>query len=126
MSYVLSKSKFDINNDLAFYTFLPEKCKHSSTFQEYIKKEHIREAVENRVQQFKDHNTYSEKKKWYKDDFLPFLEKVSIGLIAWEEILEHIKGVDKESFVTLNDFYSKCEKYNRLKPGYVNLSLLDL
>jgi hypothetical protein len=127
MSYVLSKSKFNINNinDLAFYTFLPEKCKHDSTFQEYVKKEHIRDAVKNRVQQFKSHDTCLEKEKWYDEEFMPFLDRISIALITWEEILEHIKGVDNESFVMLNDFYLRCKLYNHSEPGYIDYSVFS-
>ena len=63
------------------------------------------------MEDYNRQNSQSKTKEWFYNAFLPFMDKVKIKLITWEKILEHIKGVDNESYNMLNAFYSKCKRY---------------
>jgi len=128
MAYVVSKDGTNLNDikDLAFYTFLPYEQKSNPDIKMCITKEHIREAVRKRVDCYKECESYREKEDWFNTAFEPFLEKIKIGLISWEDILEYIQGVDKESHEMLNKFYELCKRFSECDPGdTVDISLLD-
>jgi len=57
-----------------------------------------------------------EKKKdyieYYNKYFLPFLEKIWINIITWEEIIKFIQYNDEKYGDSLIKFYDYCKKYN--------------
>ena len=118
MSNVVCQSGVDINKikDLSFYTFLPDS-KKNPTFCEYTRADHIKETVRKRMEDYDSQNSQSKTKEWFYNAFLPFMDKVKIKLITWEEILKHIEGVDNESYNMLSAFYLKCKRYNGSVPS---------
>ena len=128
MSHVLHEAKIDINTikDLAFYVLLPKWRKSNSTINKFLQKEKVIDVVKERLEKTVGCDTSSERVKWFKNAFLPFMEKVLIKPIAWEEILDFIKKADKDAYEILNEFYLMCRRFNGLKPeDLVDLSLLD-
>ena len=126
MTYVVSKDVTNMDNikDLAFYAFLPCKQKSKPNIKKYILKEHIKEEVKKRVDDYKKCKSYPEKEKWFNTLFEPLLKKIKIDLISWEDILEYIRGVDKESHEMLNEFYKLCKRFSKRDPvDIVDLSI---
>jgi hypothetical protein len=53
--------------------------------------------------------------KWYQRDFTPYLEKLKVCLISWEEIIEVVFSNDRDYGKMLNEYYKKCLIHNHRK-----------
>jgi hypothetical protein len=93
---------------LGLYVLAPEETIQLGWFEKPSNKADIRQKVERRVQAYE-----GQKDLWFSDWFLPALEKMDIGCLSWESILEHIGSVDAGFSMALRDFYFKCVSFNR-------------
>lgn len=72
----------------------------------------ITQTVERRVSEYDKQDKVS----WYEEWFLPALDKMTVGEISWEEIVEYVLDKDDDSGTQLQDFSSKCLQYNQYAP----------
>ena len=70
----------------------------------------ILDKVKRRVEEYE-----GEKEKWFKEWFLPTLDRLDIRCISWKTILYYINQKDPKSFDEISDFYNNCLKYNQIK-----------
>jgi len=119
MAYVVSKSEANLNviNDLAFYAFLPD-CQIAKTgIKKLMCKEHILKTVKDRITGYNKDKPHQEIDEWFTIHFEPFLKKLKLKILSWEEILDYIHGFDEESYSSFNEFYKLCLYYNRNNPN---------
>jgi hypothetical protein len=106
-----TKQAFD---NIGFFVIIPKsQILNEKTFYEYIDKDHIRNVVQERVNQYKNREDYAEKNDWYNNCFVPFLEKINIEILTWEEIIDFITEKDKIYGNDLQEFYKLCRRYNQ-------------
>lgn len=99
---------------ISFYAIIPNiQITEEPTFNKYLKIDHIKQTVLNRVTQYLNRENYMEKKQWYIDHFLPFCDKINVKLLSWEEIIEYIHKSDSKYGEELMKFYEYCIMYNR-------------
>jgi hypothetical protein len=65
-----------------------------------------------------------EKDAWFREVFDTAAKRVDPVLLAWEDTLEHIEGVDVDAGSSLREFYARCLRFNRpavrdTRPGSV-------
>lgn len=109
----LQKINLEQVANLGFLTFLPEEqIVKEKTFIEYTNKSHVRDVVKNRISTFPN-GSREDLLEWFEMSFNPFLDKVGIHLISWEEIIRHIGMCDEGYGDELFHFYEKCLTHNR-------------
>ncbi|WP_026706664.1 hypothetical protein [Flavobacterium frigidarium] len=96
-----------------FYVVLPEckvdkRNKKGITIRDLVKPENIKFQIEKRIL---DHNESNDVKLIERDVF-DKVDKCIVGIITYEEWIELFSDVNIKS--TLNDFYSKCKKWNNI------------
>jgi hypothetical protein len=74
-----------------------------------LQKDAIREVVTRRVAAYES----EEKNRWFQESFMPTLDKITIGEISWESLVEFINQQDPEFGSELADFYAKCLAFNQ-------------
>jgi hypothetical protein len=107
-------NKINVLSDLqiGFYLVLPEnQFAKKSTYNEYLNKEHIREVVQKRIEQYKSETSYAERKSWFNNEFEMVLKKIDIKPLFYEDIISELSGYKfhREIF----NYYSLCLKYNK-------------
>ncbi len=109
MAYVLSDAKTRPENigTLGFYVVAPEARIKEPAFSPYMTREHIEKTVKLRVDGYE-----GERDEWFKDCFLPALERIDIDTIAWEDIVSEIAGQDATYGAALLEFYRECLRFN--------------
>ncbi len=118
MCNIITSSNINLSNfnNIGFYGIMPEsKLNKEKTFEEFIKKFHIKETVNNRIEQYRNRADYVEKKEWFNNSFIPFLEKIKIESITWESIINFISDMDLNYGIKLRDFYNNCIEFNKPK-----------
>ena len=106
-------------DDIAFFTLLPQSQldKKKETFTVFTNKEHINKTVEDRIEKYKDDSQYEKLDTWHKSIFTPFLNKMEIKLITWEDVIRTICSNELESEPDygrlLNEYYEKCLIHNQ-------------
>ena len=94
---------------LGLYVLAPAETISYGRFQKPLEKSDIGERVERRVRAYE-----GLKDAWFEEWFLPTLEKLEIGCLSWESILEHIGSVDEECSTEIRGFYEKCLGFGRV------------
>ncbi len=88
-----------------FWVFAPQK--RLGEFTSLATAESIKAKVRERVEQFGD-----DKIEWYNGIFLPHLESMSVGTMAWEDLLS---AMESEGAGTgFRQFYQECCTYANL------------
>lgn len=95
-------------NRLGFFVLAPDEQIRAGVFKSKIERSSILNKVQRRVEAYE-----GKKEKWFKEWFLPTLDRLDIKCISWEEVLDYIKRKDPDSFNEFLDFYNKCLEYNR-------------
>jgi len=99
---------------VAFYVIAPKTQIAKSLFTKELSRDDIREKVEQRVNDY-DTEQKPDKEKWFKEWFVPTLEKTDVQSISWEEILDYVSEADAVSGNDMNAFYNKCKQYNKIE-----------
>ncbi len=109
MAYVLGDAEIrpDSLDTLGFYVVAPEVRIKEPAFSPYMTREHIEKTVKRRVDEYD-----GERDEWFKDSFLPTLERIDIDTIAWEDIVSEITGQDATYGAALLEFYRECLRFN--------------
>ena len=88
-----------------FWVFAPQK--RLTEFTSLATAENVKAKVRKRVDQFGD-----DKLTWYNGTFLPHLESMSIGTMAWEDLLNAMES--EGAGTEFRQFYQKCCTYANL------------
>jgi len=115
MCHIWKKSMQSLENmDVAFYTIIPETQRiDEPTFNEWTDRDHIKRTVLDRVMAYNGRPDFKKKDDWYKNDFYKFSEKIKIDIFHWEDIIKYIKEKETVYGKELDEFYKKCEEYNK-------------
>jgi hypothetical protein len=110
MAELLSRAnrKPDDLTRLGLYVLAPAETIGYGWFEKFLDRADIRQRVEERVQAYE-----SEKDRWYVDWFLSTLGRLEIQCLSWESILDYIGTVDAGYSIGLQDFYQKCQVFNK-------------
>ena len=92
---------------LGFYVVAPSSQIELRIFEEFLRKDCIRNLVEKRASEYG-----RDKDKWFSNKFLPVLEKIEIKTISWEDLIEFIMSRDREAD-QLRSFYVRCLAFNK-------------
>ena len=93
---------------IGLYVLAPAETIARGWFGKPLEKKDIRQRVARRVQAYE-----GTKAPWFETWFLPTLEKMDIGTLSWESVLEYIDFTNADYAKELRDFYGKCLKYNK-------------
>lgn len=93
---------------LGFYVLAPDEQIKAGIFKKKVQRSSILDKVKRRMEEYE-----GEKEKWFKEWFLPTLDRLDIRCISWEEVLDYIKRKDPDTFNEFLGFYNKCLGYNR-------------
>lgn len=92
---------------LGFFVLAPEVKIHKGTFTEALDPKSIISKVKNRVSAYE-----GDREEWYADWFIPSVEKMEIGILSWEEILERISKEDQQASDSIGEFFKHCLEFN--------------
>jgi len=106
---------------LAFYTFLPDSQKDYKRFYKWNLndknenyRKNIMDNVNKRIEVYNENgriDEYDIHNRWLENELNHFLDKITIKIITWEDILKIISDAnDNETFEKLNSFYNKIIK----------------
>lgn len=115
MCNIFTSSNINISdfNNIGFYGIMPAvKLQNEKTFEEYVQKSHILDVVNNRIEQYKNRDDYLNKKEWFNNSFISFLEKIKIESLTWESIIDFISVKDPNYGIMLANFYDNCINFN--------------
>ena len=88
-----------------FWVFAPRK--RLGEFTSLATTESVKAKVRKRVDQFGDDKT-----AWYNEIFLPHLESMSVGTMAWEDLLDAMES--EGAGTEFREFYQNCCTYAKL------------
>lgn len=95
-------------DQLAFYVLAPDAQIKAGIFADLVTHLSIKGKVQDRVRPYGGiHDA------WFNDLFLPTLQRIVIGVLSWENILNALP--ETEETAALEDFYSNCLQFNPLK-----------
>lgn len=112
---LIQRQDLDANafEKLAFFVIAPDaQLKKHKSFKARTNRDDIYKIVEKRVSEYKDSNTFSEKKEWLTNSFQPMLKSIDIDTLSWEGLIKDISRFDRDYSEKLNKFYQKCLQYN--------------
>jgi hypothetical protein len=95
---------------LSFCVLAPASRIEQGVFAREMDKHSIRSKVERRVKEYVDQGEPS-KRDWYAKWFLPTLERMSLRILSWEEIVQEIAKNDPESGMSFQQFYTRCVSF---------------
>ena len=109
MAEVLKRAECNPNSlyDLGFYVLAPHKQIQSKTFTRHLDKHVIIEKAKRRIAPY-----HGERDDWFRDWFVPTLEKIDVGAISWETTLDLIVEKDAEIGASLAEYYTHCLTFN--------------
>lgn len=97
-----------------FFVLAPSSQIDEGLFKDQLDRENIFQKIQNRAGKYE-----GEKGKLLggrlHDWVRPMMERISLGSLSWEEIIQGIKGVDGNSGKELQEFYERCLVYNKPK-----------
>ena len=107
MAYMigLSPIKLDRLDCLAFYVLAPQRQIDAGLFGNLVTKESILKKVQARVDQYQ--GTWD---LWFKEIFQPVLDRIEVGILSWESILDSLP-VNAETS-EIREFYTRCLQFN--------------
>ena len=88
---------------LGFYVIAPQSKIAARNFWRLTDPQHIRKIVERRVAEYR-----GEKDRWFKDWFLPCLDRLKIKCLSWESIIKKIDVKDPLYGKELKAIYDEC------------------
>jgi hypothetical protein len=101
---------------LGFFVVAPtEQIEEKQLFRSLLSQASIREKVSRRVSQFAGSPDEEKKNRWFRDWFEPTLGQIKLHSLAWEEIINLIRGKDAEFGSELFKFYDQCLQFNRIQ-----------
>ena len=107
MAYMLGEANIEPSSmdSLAFYVITPEARIKAGKFVNLVNKESIEQKVKNRVAAYGGKHDV-----WFNDKFLPVINRITLEVLSWEEILRDL--AKKQEISDLTAFYDRCKEYN--------------
>jgi len=97
---------------LGFYVISPHEQIRGGIFSSQVNKSSIKEKVGSRISAYSgDDRKYAELQTWYKDFFIPTLERIEIHCISWES------AIDAIGEPAVREFYDRCLRFNSSPNG---------
>ena len=94
---------------LAFYVVAPDSQVESGVFADLVTKESIERKVRERVRSYEGAHD-----AWFKDQFLPTLERIELGILSWKKDVLAVLPKTKETEL-MSEFYEQCLRFNPLR-----------
>ncbi len=119
IAQVIEQGQVDISkmDSIGFLVIAPStQLENEATFTNFLSKTSIKNKVRNRVNSYRGELAEPQKIEWHKNHFLPLIEKINIDALSWEQVVEHIKSIDDDYGLQLEDFYEKCLDFNQPQP----------
>jgi len=101
----LSRIKPRALERFAFYVLAPRRQVDAGVFGDLVTKHSILKKVQARVEQYQ-----GEWDLWFRETFQPVLERLDIGLLSWESILDCLPTNAETSGI--REFYAVCLQFN--------------
>lgn len=95
---------------LAFYVVAPRARIDDGVFAWETTHDALRRKVRRRVEDYA-----GERDAWYRDWFLPTLERIDVRSLSWEDVVEIVSFQDQVSGQLIDSFYGQCLKFNRAR-----------
>lgn len=109
----IAKRKPDELQSLGFYVLAPKEQIDAGVFGDQLEKQSLEEVVWERVDGYEVSGDEVPKEVWFKECFLPTLERIETKCISWEDVTEFVATHDPAFGRDLKEFYSLCLRYNR-------------
>lgn len=111
MAYMLDIKGIDPStvDRLAFYVVAPDAQVKSGVFADLVTKESIERKVRERVSSYRGAHD-----AWFKDKFLPTLERIELGILSWKKDVLAALPKTKETEL-MSEFYEQCLRFNPLR-----------
>ena len=90
----------------AFYVVAPRRQVDAGVFGDLVAKPSILKTVKARVEKYQDEK-YD---LWFRETFQPVLERLDIGILSWESILDCLPTNAETS--EIREFYGLCLQFN--------------
>jgi len=101
-------------NALGFFVIAPDEQILRGVFARETEKVSIHEKVFRRVSEYTAPEREA-KEHWYREWFLPALEKIKIDVMSWEEIINTICAEDAAFGADIGRFYKDCLRFNKMQ-----------
>ena len=96
-------------SSFAFFVVAPN-ARIDEEMMNLVNVESIETKVRSRVSQYRSSKEEKTKEDWFRTAFEPALERITLKILSWESILDHIASVEPGS--RLRDFYTQCKGFN--------------
>lgn len=93
---------------LGFIMLAPAEQIARGVFASLCAKESVHEKVRMRVAAYD-----GQKDRWFREAFVPVLERIALHVLAWEDLLTFIGESDTQAFDEMRAFFNKCLIANR-------------
>jgi len=101
-------------SSLGFLVIAPAEQIAQNLFTSELSVQSIEYKVSRRVCEYASPRRET-KEMWLHEWFLPTLRHIKIESLSWEQIIDHIRSIDRDFESELSDFYEHCLKFNRLQ-----------
>jgi len=100
---------------LGFYVLAPRSQVDQGVFNEGMDRESIRQKVERRVNDYRDHDEPKHRRHttWLGDWFEPTLQQIDIDVLSWEQSIQTIAEHDSSSAGSIQEFYQQCARFGK-------------
>ena len=92
---------------LTFHVVAPQVQVEGGAFWDLVTKESIRRKVQQRVGAYE-----GALDDWFEEWFLPTLHHISVGLVSWEQLMDHLSDVNPDWGRELSAFYEATLGFN--------------
>lgn len=94
--------------DLSFLLIAPQARVDDGVFAWETSVDAIRRKVRRRVEDYA-----GERDLWFRDWFLPTLQRIEVRCLSWEDVIEVIAFHNPEAGQLIDSFYGQCLRFNR-------------
>ena len=94
---------------IGFFVVAPQSQIDGGVFSSLLQQDAIREVVAMRVAAYES----EDKTRWFHESFMPTLDRIRIGEISWESLVQLISEHDPGFGTELANFYAKCLDCNQ-------------
>lgn len=105
---VLKRTDMDSIHEISmgFFLLAPDSQVSINSFPE-MNRESIQRKVKRRIDSYE-----GEKDAWYREWFLPMMNRIEISIITWEEVIDLMISIEPGYGSAYEEFYEICMKVN--------------
>ena len=97
---------------IGFYVIAPYALVAAGGLQKEMSRESIGRKVKRRVKSFTP-----SKERWHGEGFQPTLERLEVGIVAWEQVIERLGQQDGPAAAPIEEFYHRCLELSKRQAG---------